>query len=66
LTKKYEEAQRVLDRALPIRVKALGNQDPAVAETINTYAMALNGLHRLADGERMQRQAQAILDRHSK
>ena len=61
-TKRYEESQKVYQRALNIRMRALGNQDPAVAETMNSYSIVLHALHRNAEAAQMERQAQAIVD----
>ena len=55
-SKRYGEAQQIYQRTLAIRIKALGDTDPAVAETMTGYAAALRGLHR--DAEAKQRTAE--------
>jgi tetratricopeptide (TPR) repeat protein len=61
-TKRYDESQRVYQRALGIRIKALGDHDPAVAETLSSYANVLAALHRDAEARQMATQARAILN----
>jgi len=39
--KRYDESQKVYQRALEIRMHALGDHDPAVAETMASYANVL-------------------------
>jgi hypothetical protein len=63
VVRRNEEAAKVFQRALAIRIKALGNQDPAVAETMNSYAAVLQLLHRDDEAAKMQKQAQAILSK---
>jgi hypothetical protein len=58
--KKYAESQKVYQRALDIRLRALRAHDPAVAETMNSYASVLRALHREAEASQMETQAQAI------
>ncbi len=60
LSKRYEEAQKVYQRALAIRIKAFGESDRAVAETMGGYASALRGLHRDAEAKQIEDRLQAI------
>jgi tetratricopeptide (TPR) repeat protein len=62
-TKRYGEAQQTYQRALAIRIKALGDTDPAVAETMNGNAAALRGLHRDAEAKQMDGRAAEITNR---
>jgi len=61
LSKRYEEAQKVYQRSLAIRIKAFGETDPAVAETMGGYASALRGLHHDAEAKQMEDRLQAII-----
>jgi hypothetical protein len=63
--KRYSESEKVYQRALGIRIKALGDQDPAVAETMGSYARVLSALHREGEAEQMAAKARAILDRQN-
>jgi tetratricopeptide (TPR) repeat protein len=63
--KRHEEAQKFYQRALSIRMKALGDQDPGVVETMNSYAIVLHALRRNAEAVQLEGQAQAILDKRS-
>ena len=60
--KRYDESQKVYQRALGIRMKALGDHDPAVAETLSSYANVLVALHRDAEAREMASRARAILN----
>ena len=60
LSKRYEEAQKIYQRALAIRIKAFGETDSTVAETMGGYASALRGLHRAAEAKQMEDRLQAI------
>ena len=53
-TKRYEDSQKVYQRALNIRMRALGSEDPAVAETMNSYSIVLHALHRDAEAAQME------------
>jgi tetratricopeptide (TPR) repeat protein len=58
--KRYDEAAKVYDRALTIRLHELGNHDAETAQTMSGYALALRGLHRDAEAQQMQARAEAI------
>lgn len=60
LSNRYSESEKVYQRALAIRTKALGESDPAVAETASGYASALRGLHREAEAIQMENRVHAI------
>jgi tetratricopeptide (TPR) repeat protein len=59
---RYDEAQKCYQRALKIRIKAFGDHDPAVAETMNSYAIVLRGLKRDGEARQMEVQARAIMN----
>ena len=63
LLKRYNDSQKAFQRALSIRVKAFGEQDPAVAETMLTYSSVLYALHRNQEAKQMDEKARAVLNR---
>jgi hypothetical protein len=63
--KRYDEAQKVYQRALSIRMKALGDQDPGVLQTMTSYAAVLRALHRNTEAAQVESQARAILAKQS-
>ena len=65
LSNRYAEADKVYQRALSIRIHALGENDPAVAETMGSYAQVLSGLRRNVDAKEMRDKAHAILSNSS-
>jgi len=44
--KRYAEAEKTYKRALAIEIKAYGQEDHSVRDTMNGYAMTLRNLHR--------------------
>lgn len=49
----YQEAEPLFRRALELRESALGNSDPAVAESLNNLALLLGEQGRYEDAERL-------------
>jgi hypothetical protein len=45
---------------LAIRIKTLGDQDPAVAQTMSSYAVVLHNLHREQEALALEKRAQSI------
>jgi hypothetical protein len=60
--KRYDESQKVYQRALEIRMHALGDHDPAVAETMASYANVLRALHLDAEAQQMEARLRTILN----
>lgn len=58
-TQKYEESEKAYRRALAIRIKAFGESDPAVTETMGSYASALRGLHRVEEATAIENRIHA-------
>jgi len=65
LSKRYDESEKTYHRALAIRIKAFGESDPAVRETMSGYISALRGLHRAAEAAQMEDRLRATTKNQS-
>jgi tetratricopeptide (TPR) repeat protein len=65
ITSRYDNAVKVYDRALAIRVRAFGDTDPMVIQTMTGYAAALRGLQGDAEAGQMEQRIQWLAAKQS-
>jgi tetratricopeptide (TPR) repeat protein len=52
--KRYPDAEKAYERALPIEIKAYGQDDHVVRDAMNGYAMTLRNLHREDEARKIE------------
>ncbi len=59
------EAEPLFERSLKIRDKALGDEHPKVAESLENFALLLRATERTSEAEAMETRARTIRERHA-
>ncbi len=59
------EAEPLYERSLKIREKALGDEHPKVAQSLENFALLLRDTERTSEAEAMEARARTIRERHS-